>query len=100
MNNNVLADCLAALRERESELRAQGVLHAGIFGSVARGEVVPSVDFEVFPTSEVLRALIPASKPGVLIALSVRFFDSGGEVGGFTWRGDGGGQSVSAASVR
>lgn len=34
----LLAKCLQTLREREADWRARGVLHAAIFGSVARGE--------------------------------------------------------------
>lgn len=53
----MLTKCLETLRERESELRARGVLHAAIFGSVARGEddeksdvdVIVQVDYKVFP---------------------------------------------------
>ena len=52
----MLTKCLETLRERESELRARGVLHAAIFGSVARGEddeksdvdVIVQVDYKVF----------------------------------------------------
>lgn len=44
----MLERCLALLREREAELHTQGVLHAGIFGSVARGTNRPDSDIEEF----------------------------------------------------
>ena len=38
---------LAILRAHRDELAAAGVLHAGIFGSVARGEAGPESDIDV-----------------------------------------------------
>jgi predicted nucleotidyltransferase len=38
---------LALLREHETELHARGVLHAGVFGSVARGEDDERSDIDV-----------------------------------------------------
>jgi uncharacterized protein len=43
----LLTKCLQALREREMELRARGILHAGIFGSVARGNDDEKSDVDV-----------------------------------------------------
>ena len=35
------------LREREADLRAQGVAHAALFGSVARGDDRPDSDIDI-----------------------------------------------------
>ncbi len=35
------------LREREADLRAQGVAHAAVFGSVARGDDRPDSDIDI-----------------------------------------------------
>jgi predicted nucleotidyltransferase len=43
----VLHDFLERLREHEAELRALGVRHVSIFGSVARGEARPDSDVDV-----------------------------------------------------
>ena len=40
-------DVLQVLRDHESELREQGVIHAGLFGSLARGEAGPKSDIDV-----------------------------------------------------
>lgn len=40
-------DVLAALKAAESELRAKGVAHAALFGSVARGEQRPDSDVDI-----------------------------------------------------
>ena len=42
-----LENALAILRAHERDLRAKGVLHAAIFGSVARGEARPESDVDV-----------------------------------------------------
>lgn len=42
-----LEDALETLRKAEAELRAKGVIHAGIFGSVARGEQRSDSDIDV-----------------------------------------------------
>src|SRR5271170_6499419 len=52
----LLAQCLTTLRAHEFALRKRGVLHIGIFGSVARGDddeesdvdVIVQVDYKVF----------------------------------------------------
>ena len=38
---------LAILREHEAELKAAGLLHLRLFGSVARGEATPSSDIDL-----------------------------------------------------
>ena len=43
----LLAECLKTLREREADLHARGILHAGVFGSVARGEERENSDIDV-----------------------------------------------------
>ena len=44
---SLLETCLLALREREPELKRRGVLHAGIFGSVARREDRAESDVDI-----------------------------------------------------
>jgi uncharacterized protein len=52
----LLAKCLETLRAREAELHARGVLHAAVFGSVARGDddeksdvdILIQVDYKTF----------------------------------------------------
>jgi predicted nucleotidyltransferase len=38
---------IATLRAHEPELRRRGVLHAALFGSVARGEATPASDIDI-----------------------------------------------------
>jgi len=38
---------IATLRAHEQELRHRGVLHAALFGSLARGEAKPSSDIDI-----------------------------------------------------
>jgi len=42
-----LDDVLATLRQAEPSLRPHGVLHAGVFGSVARGDQKPGSDIDI-----------------------------------------------------
>jgi uncharacterized protein len=42
-----LHDALRTLRECERDLRAKNIVHAGIFGSVARGDAGPNSDIDV-----------------------------------------------------
>jgi uncharacterized protein len=42
-----LEKALAILRANERDLRAKGVLHAAIFGSVARGNARPESDVDI-----------------------------------------------------
>lgn len=42
-----LEQALLTLQEAEPALRAKGVLHAGIFGSTARGEERPGSDVDI-----------------------------------------------------
>ncbi|WP_306002958.1 nucleotidyltransferase family protein [Brevundimonas sp. C43] len=51
------AAVIAVLREHEGELRRQGVAHAALFGSVARGDARPDSDLDIMvqidPAAEV-----------------------------------------------
>jgi predicted nucleotidyltransferase len=40
-------DALATLRRHEEDLRARGIIHAAVFGSVARGENRPDSDVDI-----------------------------------------------------
>jgi predicted nucleotidyltransferase len=40
-------EIIKKLKEREGDLRAQGVAHAALFGSVARGEDHPDSDIDI-----------------------------------------------------
>ena len=40
-------EIIAKLREREADLRAQGVAHAALFGSIARGDDHPGSDIDI-----------------------------------------------------
>ena len=45
--NDSLDHVLAVLRAHEDELRQHGVVHAAVFGSVARGEDAPDSDVDI-----------------------------------------------------
>jgi uncharacterized protein len=40
-------EIIRTLKEREAELRAQGVTHAAVFGSFARNEQTPDSDIDI-----------------------------------------------------
>ncbi len=40
-------EIIRTLKEREADLRAHGVIHAALFGSVARGEQRPDSDIDI-----------------------------------------------------
>jgi uncharacterized protein len=40
-------EIIQKLREREADLRAQGVAHAAVFGSMARGDGRPDSDIDI-----------------------------------------------------
>lgn len=42
-----LANVLVTLKEHEAELQSLGVLHASVFGSIARGQARPESDVDV-----------------------------------------------------
>ena len=49
---------IAELRMHEQDLRQRGVLHAGLFGSVARDEATPASDIDI----DILIELAPDSR--------------------------------------
>lgn len=59
-NSRTLEQILALLRARQAELRQRGVLHAAVFGSVARGEEQAASDIDI------LVELDPAQRPTLL----------------------------------
>ena len=67
----LLERCLAALRERERELRGRGVLHVGVFGSVARGDAGESSDIDV------MVGLNPLQRVGVYEFVGIELFLEG-----------------------
>ena len=44
------SDILGKLRDHAQELRERGILHASLFGSVARGEQAPASDIDLAVT--------------------------------------------------
>lgn len=40
-------DAIKILRQHESDLRGRGIVHAALFGSVARGEAGPRSDLDI-----------------------------------------------------
>jgi len=40
-------EAISILRRHESDLRARGIIHAALFGSVARGEAGPRSDVDI-----------------------------------------------------
>lgn len=40
-------DAIKVLRRHEAELRARGIIHAALFGSVARGQAGPKSDLDI-----------------------------------------------------
>jgi uncharacterized protein len=40
-------EAIKVLRRHEPDLRARGIIHAGLFGSVARGEAGPRSDLDI-----------------------------------------------------
>lgn len=55
--NRSLDDALSILRSNEAELRERGVLHASVFGSVARGDAGVNSDVDVLVELDPSRAL-------------------------------------------
>ncbi len=66
-----LTDVLATLREHETELHRLGVRHAGVFGSVARGQARDDSDVDV------LIDLDPDKPIGVFEYARLKLFISG-----------------------
>lgn len=53
----MLDQVLSALRRHERELQDRGVLHAAVFGSVARGEERPDSDVDILVTLDARRRI-------------------------------------------
>jgi predicted nucleotidyltransferase len=41
------SDAIKVLRHHQDDLRARGIIHAALFGSVARGEAGPNSDLDI-----------------------------------------------------
>jgi len=63
-----LATVVETLKEHEGELRKLGVLHASVFGSVARGDARPASDVDI------LIDLDPAKPIGVFQYSRIRLY--------------------------
>jgi predicted nucleotidyltransferase len=59
---------IATLRANEAELRRQGVLHAALFGSPARGEAGPESDIDI------LVEIAPDAPVGLFEYVSITHF--------------------------
>lgn len=59
---------ITTLRAHESELRSRGVVHAALFGSIARGEEVDSSDIDI------LLDLAPDAQIGVYEYVGIQHY--------------------------
>lgn len=72
-----LSDALAVLREHEPELRARGVTHAAVFGSVARGEAGAASDVDILVDLDPGRRIGVFGYAGIKLYIAQLFgFDS------------------------
>jgi hypothetical protein len=69
----VLEDALAVLRAHKAELAAIGVIHAGVFGSVARGTATADSDLDVLVVLDDLKVVTIYDYCGVRLAISDLF---------------------------
>ncbi len=68
-----LDDALHTLRAHRAELEGMGVIHAGIFGSVARGEAGPKSDLDVLVVLDDSKVVSIYDYCGVRLAISDLF---------------------------
>jgi predicted nucleotidyltransferase len=68
-----LQDALAVLRAHRSELASLGVVHAGIFGSVARGESGSESDLDVLVVLDASKVVTIYDYCGIRLAISDLF---------------------------
>ena len=64
---------LAVLRRAETYLRARGVAHAGLFGSVARRDTIPGSDIDVLVELDAGRHLSLFDYAGIKLAIEDLF---------------------------
>lgn len=68
-----LDDALRTLRAHRAELEGMGVIHAGIFGSVARGKAGPKSDLDVLVVLDDSKVVSIYDYCGVRLAISDLF---------------------------
>ena len=64
-------EIIQKLKEREPDLRAQGVTHAALFGSIARGDDRPDSDIDIMIEVE------PAAQIGVYEYVALKDYIAG-----------------------
>jgi predicted nucleotidyltransferase len=66
-------EVIATLKAHQPELMAIGVLHAGLFGSVARGEQTPESDIDIMVELDPLKRLTVFDYAGIKLQVAELF---------------------------